>query len=454
MYPKVVCQAVGILGAGKTARRLARLLISEGLGVCIYEEHPQNANRRASEYLVRLGVKMFGPSSEEKFLEGVGILIPSPGFSLRHPVFVLALNRGIPWIGELDLVFMFAGEMPKLLAVSGTNGKTSVCSWVQELLFRLGQRVFRAGNEGPPFGRFFEKAGAFQTGVLETSSFQLAQSKVFRPNVVLLTEIRPDHLSWHGSFKAYQAAKLSILQRLESKDTAIALNPDSATEKALQASRSMAWIVGKRMPGAYGILVWDGDWFYVEAPGFCARFPLPRLGSRGFLPVENLLLAGLAAFVLSGDASAFSMLEWLEPLTYRISFERTFHGAPIFNDSKATNVASVERALRLLPPPVVWIGGGLSKGLDLAPLRALVKDKVRLAMFFGQARDDFAMAFGGLVPSERFETLEMLMLRLACVVMPSDRLLFSPGCASFDAFKSFRHRGFTFSRLLASLSQS
>jgi UDP-N-acetylmuramoylalanine--D-glutamate ligase len=442
---------VGILGAGKTARRLARSLADEGLAVWVYEEHPKNVHRRALEYLAKLGVKVFGPSSEEKFLGGLSVLVPSPGFSFVHPVFVLALKRGIPWVGELDLISMLAGTLPKLLAVSGTNGKTSVCSWVQDLLAQLGQRVFRAGNEGPPFGRFLGRAGSFQAGVLEASSFQLAQSRVFRPSVVLLTEIRPDHLSWHGSFEAYQAAKLSVLQRLGAKDTVIALNPDPATEKALRASRSMVWSAGKKMPFAYGGLVWDKDWFYVEAPGLSLRIPLPNSGDAAFVPTENLLLAGLAAFVLSGNKAVFSMLEGLRPLTYRISFERTLKGAAIFNDSKATNVTSVELALRLLPPPIVWIGGGLSKGLDLSPLRGLVGEKVRLALFFGHARDAFVEVFGGLVPSERFKTLEMLMLRLADVVMPADRVLFSPGCASFDAFKSFRHRGFTFSRLLASL---
>ncbi|MDY7017244.1 MAG: UDP-N-acetylmuramoyl-L-alanine--D-glutamate ligase [Nitrospirota bacterium] len=452
MYRLRSCQPVGILGAGKTARRLARSLTNEGLAVWVYEEHPKNVHRRALEYLAKLGVKMFGPSSEEKFLEGLSVLVPSPGFSFAHTVFVLALKRGIPWVGELDLISLLAGTPPKLLAVSGTNGKTSVCSWVQNLLSQLGQRVFRAGNEGPPFGRFLGRAGSFQVGVLETSSFQLAQSKVFRPSVVLLTEIRPDHLSWHGSFEAYQAAKLSVLERLGAKDTAIVLNPDPVTEKALQGGRSKVWSVGKRMSFAYGGLVWDKEWFYVEAPGLSLRIPLPNSEDAAFIPPENLLLAGLAAFELSGDKTAFSMLEGLRPLTYRISFERTLKGASIFNDSKATNVASVELALKLLPPPIVWIGGGLSKGLDLGPLEGLVREKVRLALFFGHARDAFADAVGDLVPSERFKTLEMLMLRLADVVMPEDRVLFSPGCASFDAFKSFRHRGFTFSKLLASLS--
>jgi UDP-N-acetylmuramoylalanine--D-glutamate ligase len=202
---------------------------------------------------------------------------------------------------------------------------------------------------------------------------------------------------------------------------------------------------------AFGSLLWDENCFFLEAPGLRLRYPIPESKGVDFLPLENRLLAALAAFVFLGNPDVFLMLEGLKPLSYRISFEGSFNGVDVFNDSKATNVSSVELALRLIPPPILWIGGGLSKGSSFAPLRPYVKANVRQALFFGKASGILAKEFDGIVPYECFTTLEDLILSLPDVVKPGDRVLFSPGCASFDAFRSFRHRGFRFSELIAPL---
>lgn len=442
---------VGILGLGKTARRLAQTLHLKGSQVRLYDDHSSQAPRRSLVFFRQLGQEVFGPLEVERFLDGVDIVIPSPGFSPFHPVLSLVKDRRIPIMSELDLGVGLLEPLPKLIAVTGTNGKTSVCYWIQELLSQVGVRVFRAGNEGPPFTRFMRRAGAFQAGVLEVSSFQLAQSQQFLPDIFLLTEILPDHLLWHGSLEAYRDSKLSILKRLGPEGTAIVLNPDESTQRVLQESGSRVWVVGKRLPFAYGSLLWNESSFFVETPGIRLHYPIPKPKGLRFFPLENRLLAGLAAFVFSDNPAVFSLLEDLDPLSYRISFEGFFKGAYVFNDSKATNVSSVEMALRLVSPPILWIGGGLAKGNSFAPLRPYVKAKVRQALFFGAARGILAEEFEGLVPYESFSTLEDLILSLPDVVKPGDRVLFSPGCASFDAFRSFRHRGLRFSRLIASL---
>ena len=354
-----------------------------------------------------------GNDEDIGLLDGVELLVKSPGVPAEAPLVAAARERGIPVWSEIELASRLLPN--PILGVTGTNGKTTTAEW---LGFILGAPV--AGNVGRALSELDGEVDPDQLVVVELSSFQLEDVHEFRPRIAVLLNLEPDHLDRHGSFDAYQAAKLRIFENQAEDDTAV-------------VPRDLAHLVrGRRVE-------------------FAADDPLPAEPSlRGLHNRENAAAATAAA--RAAGATDEQIAEGLRDFTgvaHRLELVGERRGVTYVNDSKATNVAATLRALAAYEDePVRLILGGSRKGEDFAALAAALGPNVHAVYVIGETADELARAIPDTI---RARDLETAVERAATAAQPGEVVLLSPGCASYDQFRDFEERGEEFRRLVENL---
>ena len=373
----------------------------------------------AAAALERRGVEVvradreLGNDEDIGLLDGVELLVKSPGVPAEAPLVAAARERGIPVWSEIELASRLLPN--PILGVTGTNGKTTTAEW---LGFILGAPV--AGNVGRALSELDGEVDPEQLVVVELSSFQLEDVHEFRPRIAVLLNLEPDHLDRHGSFDAYQAAKLRIFENQAEDDTAV-------------VPRDLAHLVrGRRVE-------------------FAADDPLPAEPSlRGLHNRENAAAATAAA--RAAGATDEQIAEGLRDFTgvaHRLELVGERRGVTYVNDSKATNVAATLRALAAYEDePVRLILGGSRKGEDFAALAAALGPNVHAVYVIGETADELARAIPDTI---RARDLETAVERAATAAQPGEVVLLSPGCASYDQFRDFEERGEEFRRLVENL---
>ena len=373
----------------------------------------------AQAALERRGVEVvradreLGNDEDIGLLDGVELLVKSPGVPAEAPLVAAARERGIPVWSEIELASRLLPN--PILGVTGTNGKTTTAEW---LGFILGAPV--AGNVGRALSELDGEVDPDQLVVVELSSFQLEDVHEFRPRIAVLLNLEPDHLDRHGSFDAYQAAKLRIFENQAEDDTAV-------------VPRDLAHVVrGRRVE-------------------FAADDPLPAEPSlRGLHNRENAAAATAAA--RAAGATDEQIAEGLRDFTgvaHRLELVGERRGVTYVNDSKATNVAATLRALAAYEDePVRLILGGSRKGEDFAALAAALGPNVHAVYVIGETADELARAIPDTI---RARDLETAVERAATAAQPGEVVLLSPGCASYDQFRDFEERGEEFRRLVENL---
>ena len=373
----------------------------------------------AAAALERRGVEVvradreLGNDEEIGLLDGVELLVKSPGVPAEAPLVAAAREHGIPVWSEIELASRLLSN--PILGVTGTNGKTTTAEW---LGFILGAPV--AGNVGRALSELDGEVDPDQLVVVELSSFQLEDVHEFRPRIAVLLNLEPDHLDRHGSFDAYQAAKLRIFENQAEDDTAV-------------VPRDLAHVVrGRRVE-------------------FAADDPLPAEPSlRGRHNRENAAAATAAA--RAAGATDEQIAEGLRDFTgvaHRLELVGERRGVTYVNDSKATNVAATLRALAAYQDePVRLILGGSRKGEDFAALAAALGPNVHAVYVIGETADELARAIPDTI---RARDLETAVERAATAAQPGEVVLLSPGCASYDQFRDFEERGEEFRRLVENL---
>ena len=373
----------------------------------------------AAAALERRGVEVvradreLGNDEDIGLLDGVELLVKSPGVPAEAPLVAAARERGIPVWSEIELASRLLPN--PILGVTGTNGKTTTAEW---LGFILGAPV--AGNVGRALSELDGEVDPDQLVVVELSSFQLEDVHEFRPRIAVLHNLEPDHLDRHGSFDAYQAAKLRIFENQAEDDTAV-------------VPRDLAHLVrGRRVE-------------------FAADDPLPAEPSlRGLHNRENAAAATAAA--RAAGATDEQIAEGLRDFTgvaHRLELVGERRGVTYVNDSKATNVAATLRALAAYEDePVRLILGGSRKGEDFAALAAALGPNVHAVYVIGETADELARAIPDTI---RARDLETAVERAATAAQPGEVVLLSPGCASYDQFRDFEERGEEFRRLVENL---
>lgn len=437
---------VMVLGLARTGSETARFLVRSGAEVLASDLRNEEELRGEVEALSGQPVRFLLGGEELAWLEGVDLVIPSPGVPQENPLLREAGNRGIEILSEIELACRFLRA--PLVAVTGTNGKSTATTLIGEMLQAAGLRVFVGGNIGAPLIGFV--GGEWDWGVVEVSSFQLEWVEQFRPRIALLLNLTEDHLDRYPDFASYCAAKERIFKAQKQDDIAI-LNRDDprvwSLKKRLRARvLSFGWSeVGEGVWATQKEIVWrDGK---TEE-----RFPLERVKIQGVHNVENLMAAVAAgkSIGVSGEAIR-KVMEEFPGLEHRLEFVREKEGVRFFNDSKGTNVGAVAKSLASFSCPVILLAGGLDKGGDYGPLEEEVRRKVKKLILFGAAKEIIRKALGHLTETVMVGDLEAAVREAHKSARPGDAVLLSPACSSFDMFKNYAERGRVFKDLVRAL---
>jgi UDP-N-acetylmuramoylalanine--D-glutamate ligase len=435
-----------VIGLARTGTECARFLVARGAQVAVSDLRPEAELKSELESLAGLPMRKFFGAEQAQWLDGVECVIPSPGVPAQNPLIGAARARKIPVLSEIELGYRFFPA--PLVAITGTNGKSTTTTLIGEMLKADGRRTFVGGNLGTPF--IGAVSGAWDWGVLEISSFQLEWVEVFAPRVAVLLNVTEDHLDRYEAFEAYCRAKERIFEAQGASDFAV-LNRDDprvwALKERMKAQvRSFGFAVTPRGVFARGdAIVWRDD----------AReetFPLARVKIQGLHNLENMM-AAVAAAKLAGVAreSIQQILETFAGLEHRLEFVRERNGVRYYNDSKGTNVGAVVKSLAGFTAPVILIAGGVDKGGDYGPMEEGIKRTVRRLVLFGAAKNVIARALGHLAETVVVENLAEAVREAAAAARPGDVVLLSPACSSFDQFRNYAERGRIFKSLVESL---
>jgi UDP-N-acetylmuramoylalanine--D-glutamate ligase len=428
-----------VLGYGRTGRAVAALLAARGVEVRVADRRPAEA--LGIPATTGEGVELRLAEDGPDLVAGVDLVVPSPGVPADAVPLAAAVRRGIPVLAEIELAWRLL-RCP-IVAVTGTNGKSTTTTLVGLALARSGHRTFVGGNLGTPLVTAVDAVP--DVAVAEVSSFQLEWVTGFRPRIACLLNLTPDHLDRHGSFAAYRAAKARIFAAQAADDFAVVNRDDAEAWAAASGGRARRLSFGAGAV-ACGAFVGEGC-IALRLPGAAEeRYDLGRTRLVGVHNVENVLAAALAARLAGATAAGVQeAIDTVEPLPHRLASVAERGGVRWVDDSKATNVGAAAKSLASVPGPVVLLAGGVDKGGSYAPLVAAAAGKVRRALVFGRARERIAEALAaGGVPVEAAPTLEAAVAAAAATAEPGDTVLLAPACASFDTFADYAARGRAF----------
>jgi UDP-N-acetylmuramoylalanine--D-glutamate ligase len=435
-----------VIGLARTGTECARFLVERGARVAVSDLRPEAELKSELESLAGLPIRKYFGAEQGSWLDAVDCVIPSPGVPAENPLIGAARARKIPVLSEIDLAYRFFRA--PLVAITGTNGKSTTTTLIGEMLTAGGRRTFVGGNLGTPF--IGAVSGAWDWGVLEISSFQLEWVEVFAPRVAVWLNVTEDHLDRYDTFEDYCRAKKRIFEAQGAGDFAVLNRDDSrvwAVKEQVKAQvRSFGFAVTPQGVFATGdTIVWRDD-------AKEETFPLARVKIQGLHNVENMM-AAVAAAKLAGVAREpiQQILESFPGLEHRLEFVRERNGVRYYNDSKGTNVGAVVKSLAGFAAPVILIAGGVDKGGDYGPLEEGVKRTVRRLVLFGAAKNLIARALGHLADTVMVENLAEAVREAAAAARPGDVVLLSPACSSFDQFRNYAERGRIFKSLVESL---
>lgn len=422
-----------VVGAAVSGRAATRLLHDLGEKVVLYDLDP-SAVRGTEADSVLTG------DWEASYLEGIELVVTSPGVPEHAPPLVAALEASLPVWSELELGFRNC-KAP-VLAVTGTNGKTTVTEVATAMLVASGLRAAAAGNIGDPLSALV--GGEHEVLVVEASSFQLRFVDTFHAPVAVLLNAAPDHLDWHGSVERYFAAKRRILERQDGDDIVV-YDADDAGAVAVvrEATARRVPVSGVRLPeGGWGV---DGG--MLLAPG--VEIPVEDLARTDAAFLVDLAAAATAALAIGAHpAGVEAAARAYRPGRHRRQVVAMLRGVAWVDDSKATNPHAALAAIDAYES-VVLIAGGRAKGLDLSLLPK--RPNLRGVVAIGEAADDLAAAGEGVVIASDMDEAVAIAKAIA---QPGDTVLLAPGCASFDMFSSYADRGDRFATAVASLEDS
>ncbi len=360
------------------------------------------------------------------------LVVPSPGIPAARYT-----QRARAVAGDIELAGEFL-EIP-IIAVTGTNGKSTTVLLIEAMLRNAGLRARAAGNVGTPALSLVGEP--LDVAVLEVSSFQLESIDRFRPRVATVLNISPDHLDRHGDFEHYLCAKQRIFENQEASDTAV-LNFDDAEVRSF-ASTCRARVSGfsRRRPVDEGVFL-DSGAVVVRTGEQTQRIPLDGLHLAGVHNLENVLAAVATITALGVDpARAIGALHGFSGLPHRCETVATVADVTYVNDSKATNPGAAQRSLEGFESPLVWIAGGRDKGLDFENLADTAVTRAKSALLYGEAAPLLDRAIAGRIDTRRVENLDQAVTLAAELAQAGDVVLLAPACASFDQFGSFEDRG-------------
>ena len=433
-------QRILVIGLGKTGIASVRFLMGQGARVTATDAKPQPELRDAVGELGSLSANLEFCAYNTDVLSRVDLIVPSPGVPPADIILAAAKSRKIPILSEIELAYRFL--KPPLIAITGTNGKTTTTTLIGHILAREGKRVFVGGNIGNPLIGYLEGKQDDDYAVVEVSSFQLQWIQSFHPFVSILLNTTCDHVDYHGSFEVYRATKERIFENQKDADLAI-LNADEP--RSFLLGKNMAAKVqffSTRTEVRKGIFLKDRTLVHYTAYGDREEYPLDMIKIPGLHNVENVMAAIMAArYCGCAHGNIISAVADFKGIPHRIEFTEEKNGVAFYDDSKGTNVGAVARALETFFRPVILLMGGRDKEGDFGTLSPLIKSQVKELVLFGEARNKIYGLIGDAVKTSETTTLKEAIELAYRHSRPGDVVLLSPGCASFDEFSNYKERG-------------
>lgn len=439
-----------VLGLARTGKATAQFCAERGATVTATDLRADAEFAESIGGLKAAGVTLELGKSGTEILHGQHLVIPSPGVPGDAPVLKAANEQQIPVWSEIELASRFLKG--RLIAITGSNGKTTTTSLVEHILRQAGTSTVLAGNIGTPLIAHVNESSESTVTVAEVSSFQLEWIETFRPDIAVFLNLTPDHLDRHKTLAAYAAAKARIFENQVEQDFAV-VNLDDAASRGLAPSRPQLYWFSRTAEVEQGAFVRGGKVIF-RTPGSdeavleVSEIPLP-----GAHNLENVLAAVIAARLAGVEPAQIAQgVRTFPGVEHRIEFVEEIGGVRYFNDSKATNVDATLKALEAFAGRIIVILGGKDKDSDYALLRPRLREKAILALLIGAASEKIAGQIEGSVALERAGTLQNAVRIAARTASPGDIVLLSPACASFDQFQNYEERGRVFKELVRQLA--
>jgi UDP-N-acetylmuramoylalanine--D-glutamate ligase len=439
-----------VVGLGKSGLAAALFLRHRGAQVTVSDVRSAEALAKDIPALLEEGIMVEAGGHGLLTFRRQDLIVVSPGVPLTTPELVQVRSFGLPVIGELELAARFIKG--KMLAVTGSNGKTTTTTLLGEILKEAGLPTLVGGNIGVPVVSLVDESTDDTWSVLEVSSFQLESTEQFHPSIAVILNITPDHLDRHGSFENYVRAKERIFAVQDERDCLV-LNADNtaAAEAASRAASRVYWFSVEH-PVPQGAWLQQGYVVYrsQEYAEIEQVMPLGGIPLKGAHNVENVLAAVVAARQAGAPAQAIRRaIESFRAVEHRLEYVATINGVEYYNDSKATNVDATAKAVAAFSSGIHLILGGKDKGSDYTTLSQLLRERVRAVYTIGSAAAKIESHLRGVISLQSCETLEIAVNAAASAAHPGDVVLLAPACSSFDQFDSYEHRGRVFKELVS-----
>ncbi|MBW1991838.1 MAG: UDP-N-acetylmuramoyl-L-alanine--D-glutamate ligase [Deltaproteobacteria bacterium] len=439
-----------VVGLARTGVALARFLAEAGARVTVTDQAPASELTEPRGELQGLDIAAELGVPRPSRVTSYDLILLSPGVPPEAPWLEEARRAGIPVWGELELASRFLTT--PVLAVSGTNGKTTTTMLLGKFLEQSGLRPLVGGNIGTPLISLIPRQPEADFLVLEVSSFQLDTAPSFHPRAAALLNISPDHLDRYPDYEAYVASKAGLFRRQTAEDLKV-LNADDPLVRSLNHGPPRVYFFSAQESLPVGAWL-KNDVIRVKlVSGQEECFPLDRIFLPGRHNLENIMAALLLALDAGADPEACRrVLADFRGLPHRLEWVTRISGVDYYDDSKGTNVGAVASSLAYFDRPVVLIAGGRDKDSDFAVLAPLIREKVRALILLGEAKERLARAWEGLAPVYLTADLAEAVTRAREMAQPGEVVLLSPACASFDMFRDYAQRGETFQRLVRELA--
>jgi UDP-N-acetylmuramoylalanine--D-glutamate ligase len=443
-----------VVGLGKSGVASALFLKEHGARVTVSDTKSGDELRNEIPVLLDHGITVETGGHGERTFRGQDLIVVSPGVPVDAPLLVQARAMGEAVIGEIELAAQFLPG--PILAITGSNGKTTTTTLTGEILTAAGLATLVGGNIGTPAISLAERAKPESVIVLEVSSFQLETIQKFRPKVAVVLNVTPDHLDRHRTFEAYVDAKSRIFENQRGDDFAV-LNEDDPTCVTMAArTRAQVFWFSRQKEVKLGAWVREGNILFRDGAGLQKKAQreimlVSEIPLKGAHNLENVL-AAVCAGALMGCApeKIRQAVRDFKAVEHRLEFVATIRGVDYYNDSKATNVDATIKALESFPANIHLILGGKDKGSDYTVLNDLLRQRVKRVYTIGAAAAKIESQIKGAEVIHA-ETLENALRKAHAVAQPGDVVLLAPACASFDQFKNYEHRGQVFKETVHAL---
>ena len=437
---------ITVVGAGRTGIETSNFLVSRQASVTLVDIKSRIELEKNILSLSPRARTLFGCS---EIPESSDLIVLSPGVDIHASFLEGARKRGVQVISEIELASRFT-KTP-IIAVTGTNGKSTVTTLIGDILRQAGKKVAVGGNLGTPFIALLEQEPV-DYFILEISTFQLEGIKTFRPDIAIILNITPDHLDRHKTVEEYVNLKGRV-SAFQNEEDILVLNKDDENVmkqgERCKAKKVFFSLLGKVAEGVY---LKNGSIFTYFDEKEQNILSVGKLQTAMQFQTENLLSAIVVATLVNATKSDITNVAMrFKGLDHRVEWVRTVHGIDFINDSKGTNVGALHKSLKIFSRPIVLIAGGKDKGGDFRVLKELLKEKVKHLVLIGETKNKFREILNGSFSYEDAESMEDAVGRAMKKSIAGDIVLLSPGCSSFDMFESFVERGNQFKEIVGRL---